>query len=184
MTLGEKIKKERLNRNLSQEGLAEKVGVSRQAVTKWESNQSAPSTENLLIVAEVLEISIDKLTAKRPTKQRKEGTIEIDKYNNYNILAYILGCTSFIGRIQYQDIPATWWLLFALIGGLILLYSNIKYRNTTYLTIDVINIIILAIFIQVLPTNIGIFLNFLVLVFVLILLYIKIKIVKKMNVTH
>ena len=179
MVLGEKIKKYRLGRDLSQEKLAEKVGVSRQAVTKWESNQSAPSTENLLAIAEVLDISIDELIIKPSGKKRKKGTINIDKYNNYNILAYILGCTSFIGLIQYQNIPATMWLIFALMGGLALLYSNIKYRNIKYLKIDVVNIIILFTVIQILPRNIGIFLNVLILILVLILLFIKTKIVEK-----
>ncbi len=44
MTLGEQIKELRLQRGMSQEKLAESMGVSRQAVTKWESGQSAPST--------------------------------------------------------------------------------------------------------------------------------------------
>ena len=47
MALGERIKECRQNTGLSQEKVAELVGVSRQAVTKWEMNQSAPNTENL-----------------------------------------------------------------------------------------------------------------------------------------
>ena len=41
MTLGEKIKEQRTAHGLSQETLAETMGVSRQAVTKWEAGQSA-----------------------------------------------------------------------------------------------------------------------------------------------
>lgn len=103
----------------------------------------------------------------------------MDKYNNYNILAYILGCTSLLGLIQYQNIPSVWWLMIGLIGGLVLLYSNIKYRNIKYLLIDVINLIILSISVQIMPINIGIYLNVLVLVLVLILLFIKAKILEK-----
>lgn len=51
MTLGERIKSCRQKAGLSQEKLAELAGVSRQAVTKWEAGQSAPSTENLLKLA-------------------------------------------------------------------------------------------------------------------------------------
>ena len=47
MSLGEKIKACRQNAGMSQEKVAELVGVSRQAVTKWEANQSAPNTENM-----------------------------------------------------------------------------------------------------------------------------------------
>ena len=52
MTLGERIKSCRQKAGLSQEKLAELAGVSRQAVTKWEAGQSAPSTENLLKLAD------------------------------------------------------------------------------------------------------------------------------------
>lgn len=59
MPLGERIKDCRLKANLSQEKLAELVGVSRQAVTKWESGQSAPNTENLFKLAEILGTTVD-----------------------------------------------------------------------------------------------------------------------------
>ena len=47
MSLGERIKEQRKACDMSQEKVAELVGVSRQAVTKWEAERSAPSTENL-----------------------------------------------------------------------------------------------------------------------------------------
>jgi len=59
MTLGHRIKTCRLAANLSQEQVAEKVGVSRQAVTKWETDLSAPSTENLFKLAELFNTTVD-----------------------------------------------------------------------------------------------------------------------------
>lgn len=61
MTLGERIKEQRICNGLSQEKVAELVGVSRQAVTKWESGQSAPSTENLFKLAEIFGTTVDML---------------------------------------------------------------------------------------------------------------------------
>lgn len=61
MSLGERIKEQRKNCGLSQEKLAELVGVSRQAVTKWETDQSAPSTEKLFKLAEIFGTSVDLL---------------------------------------------------------------------------------------------------------------------------
>ena len=61
MALGERIKEQRKKCGLSQEKVAELVGVSRQAVTKWESNQSAPSTENLFKLAEIFGTTVDLL---------------------------------------------------------------------------------------------------------------------------
>lgn len=54
MTLGEKIKSLRKGLGMSQEKLAELMGISRQAVAKWENGQSAPSTANLFKLAEML----------------------------------------------------------------------------------------------------------------------------------
>ena len=48
MRFSEKLPKLRKNNNLSQEQLAEQLGVSRQAVSKWESEQSTPDIEKLL----------------------------------------------------------------------------------------------------------------------------------------
>ena len=61
MTLGEKIKKLRNNANISQEDLAEKIGVSRQIVTKWEKDAGLPDIQNLKEIAKVFDISIDEL---------------------------------------------------------------------------------------------------------------------------
>lgn len=59
MSLGERIKEQRKNCGMSQEKVAELVGVSRQAVTKWETDQSAPSTENLFKLAEIFGTTAD-----------------------------------------------------------------------------------------------------------------------------
>ena len=61
MTLGERIKEFRHMEGLSQEGLAEKLNVSRQAITKWESDNGLPSVEMLIKLHEVLDCSIDYL---------------------------------------------------------------------------------------------------------------------------
>ena len=67
MTLGERIKECRQNVKISQEKLAELVGVSRQAVTKWESNQTAPNTENLFKLAEIFGTTVDMLISSDET---------------------------------------------------------------------------------------------------------------------
>ncbi len=61
MKLSENIRHYRKKANLSQEQLAEKLNISRQAVTKWESGTSAPSTENLLRLCEILDIPLETL---------------------------------------------------------------------------------------------------------------------------
>ena len=62
MTLGDRLKEQRKKSGLSQEKAVEIIGVSRQAVTKWEANQSAPSSESLMALASLYHISLDELT--------------------------------------------------------------------------------------------------------------------------
>ena len=61
MTLGENIKNRREELKLSQEYVAEQLGVSRQAVSKWETGQSEPTASNLIQLAEVFDINLSEL---------------------------------------------------------------------------------------------------------------------------
>lgn len=61
MTLGEKIKKARIENGLTQEQLSEKMMVSRQAITKWEADKGIPDVSNLKLLAQLLNVSIDYL---------------------------------------------------------------------------------------------------------------------------
>lgn len=61
MDFGDKIKQIRMNQGLSQEQLAEKIGVSRQAVTKWETGKGLPDIENMIILAEIFKTTLDEL---------------------------------------------------------------------------------------------------------------------------
>lgn len=59
MTLADKLKEARKNAGLTQIELAEKLCVSRQAITKWESGKGIPDVDNLRMISKVLNISID-----------------------------------------------------------------------------------------------------------------------------
>ena len=59
MTLGERIRDERKKRGLSQEELADILNVSRQAITKWETDRGIPDIANLIRISEEFEISLD-----------------------------------------------------------------------------------------------------------------------------
>lgn len=61
MTLGEKIQLLRKQRGLSQDGLAERLSVSRQAISKWELGDSLPDTSNVIQMSKVFEVSLDYL---------------------------------------------------------------------------------------------------------------------------
>ena len=61
MTFAEKLKSIRKKAGLSQEQLAEKLGVSRQAVTKWETETGIPDIENMMAISALFDISFDEL---------------------------------------------------------------------------------------------------------------------------
>lgn len=61
MRFNEKIQKLRKEKGISQEGLAEIIGVSRQSVAKWEMGRSYPEVDKLIELSNIFRISIDKL---------------------------------------------------------------------------------------------------------------------------
>lgn len=61
MNFGENLKKLRKEKQLSQESLAEKLNISRQAVSKWESNSSYPDMNNLIQLKDIFNVTLDEM---------------------------------------------------------------------------------------------------------------------------
>lgn len=61
MTIGDKIKELRKEQNMTQENLAEKLNVSRQTISKWESNISIPDANNIVLICRVFHIDTNYL---------------------------------------------------------------------------------------------------------------------------
>lgn len=61
MKLNEQISQLRKERKMSQEELSESIGISRQAISKWETGQSNPDTENLIRLAEIFQVDVNTL---------------------------------------------------------------------------------------------------------------------------
>ena len=83
MTFAEKLKTIRKQAGMSQERLAEKLGVSRQAVTKWETDTGIPDIENMMAISTLFDISVDELLsnekgAKKPADYLYESITEYD----------------------------------------------------------------------------------------------------------
>lgn len=67
MEFKEKLQLLRTNRKLSQEELADNLGISRQSITKWENGQSFPDIQNLIQLSEIFKVSIDRLVKENDT---------------------------------------------------------------------------------------------------------------------
>lgn len=77
MTFAEKLKSIRKQAGMSQEQLAEKLGVSRQAVTKWETDAGIPDIGNIMAISALFDISTDELLSnERGTKRTTEYIFE------------------------------------------------------------------------------------------------------------
>ena len=83
--MGEKLRQLRRKKGLSQEAVAKELGISRQAVSKWETDIAQPDLDNLKKICEILEISADELLDISCTKlQEKEiCNCEIYLINSY-----------------------------------------------------------------------------------------------------
>lgn len=84
MTLNEQIKTIRKEKGYTQEMLAEQLNLSRQAIAKWESGKSFPSTENLIALSRILEIDIKNLigNTNKPLLKRPVERGNIVLYND------------------------------------------------------------------------------------------------------
>lgn len=86
MKLAEKIFKERKKLGLSQEQFAEQMEVSRQAVSKWESGQSMPDLDKIILMSNLFGVSTDYLLKEDSEQFRdrgKENILENDKEGNH-----------------------------------------------------------------------------------------------------
>lgn len=86
MTLGEKISKLRKENNITQEQLASMFGVSRQAISKWESDVAYPETDKLLKMSEMFKCSLDYLLRDRETTQippNKTSVVQSIDYSSF-----------------------------------------------------------------------------------------------------
>ncbi len=99
MALSDNIKRAREKQGISQEFIADKLGVSRQAVSKWETGQAEPSTKNLLQLAELLKVDANLLL--NESKERKvfakeniEQTGVKTSLNKRNAIFLITSCTA------------------------------------------------------------------------------------------
>ncbi len=80
MNIGERIYELRRKNSMSQEDLAEKMNVSRQSISKWESNQSVPEVEKIVQLSNILNVSTDWIlkgeNSKKQTSQSNKNNLK------------------------------------------------------------------------------------------------------------
>ena len=116
MNIADRIQYLRKQNGYSQEELADKVGVSRQAVSKWESEQSIPDLEKVIIMSELFEVTTDYiLKGIEPVSITNRKTIRTLYVGFALIFAIIAVIWSFAtNRFNYDEI-----ILITLAGGVV-----------------------------------------------------------------
>ena len=101
MTLGEKIYRLRTDRNLTQEQLAEKLGVTRQSISKWEGDLVKPEIEKLKAMAKLFEVSLDDLISDEASDDKdKEKTMAESSLNKKEKLNDKSNPPAMLGRME------------------------------------------------------------------------------------
>ena len=81
VSIGNRLYQYRRKSGLSQEELAAKLGVSRQAVSKWERAEAAPDTDNLIKLSKIYGVTLDELINTDPDVSPKEKIVKKSEKN-------------------------------------------------------------------------------------------------------
>ncbi len=112
MNIGDKILNYRKSKGYSQEDIANKLNVSRQTISKWETNQSMPDFDKIVPLCELFDITTDELL--KGTKTKKEGNNKIIEDSTsrieYKIRRKFALCLSFSIFLYFISIM---WVIFA-----------------------------------------------------------------------
>lgn len=128
MELGNQIKKYRLELQISQEQLADRIYVSRQTISNWENEKSYPDVNSLVLLSEVFQTSIDNLIkGDIAIMKEKINEQEIRKLSHYGNIFSVLFVITILSVV-----PLFFWL-----EGLALIPFGILFGITMYWAIKV-----------------------------------------------
>lgn len=158
MKLSDNLKDIRKKNDLSQEQLVEKLGVSRQAVSKWESGQSYPEMDKLLLICKLFNYNIDELVNEnvKEVNETKQSKINFNKYieDFFNFITKtvnMLSSMKFKQRIKclFEQIFVAIILLiiFVIIGAIGLSIVNGIFDGFSYVMFSRITSILQSIYI-------------------------------------
>ena len=141
--IAERLQKIRKEHGYSQEQLADELGISRQAVSKWERGEASPDTDNLISLARLYNISIDCLLFENSTQETKQEAEEIvpaepvkakRRYHG-GITGLVAGLTIFLSLIAYILMGCVWnlwhpgWIVFFAVPVIPTLPAAIEGRD-------------------------------------------------------
>jgi len=135
MTIGDRLLKLRRERNLSQEDLANELDVSRQTISKWETNQSVPDFDKIVPLCNYFGITTDELlTGNKDIVEAKADNVKSNYARNIAVAVsmYIISLVSMILCSEVFNSPiigvSLFFTIIAIATGL-LIYNGIYYKK-------------------------------------------------------
>lgn len=157
MKLSENLKRIRKENNLSQEQLAEKLGVSRQAVSKWESGQSYPEMDKVLLICKLFNYNIDELMNEnvKEVEETKQSKNNINKYVE-DFFAFITKTVEMFSSMKFRQklkclteqiaVAFFLFLIFAIIGSIsVSVVRGILGKSVYYVIKDILKSIYIVV---------------------------------------
>ena len=139
MAFSENLQYLRARQGLTQEQLAERLDVSRQSVSKWESNLSFPEMDTILKLCDLFDVSLDTLLRGDAAAEAQADTAGYDKHMNtftrqvtLSISGILLGVALMVGAMALglpEELATALFLLILTIAVVVLIAGGIQHEN-------------------------------------------------------
>ena len=143
MTIGNRIISLRREQQFSQEEMADKIGVSRQAVSKWETDACAPDAYNLIALAKVLNTSVEYIvtgkTSVEATAQTKKEAVDL---KNLSTLGFILLVCGFIMAFFGMFLHEIWCIIGAYIATTGIIFALVRKKKAFCILFSIMAVLI------------------------------------------
>ena len=151
--LADRLVELRKQNKLSQEALAEKLGLSRQAISKWERAEASPDTDNLIALASLYGISLDELLGNEKKAEKEVSAEKISltdtqikaKENLKKVPLFLLGAIAIYvvgGIVLGGKWWAVMWMLLASVFAYSLVCASKFYENKKVLSVVLLTLAI------------------------------------------
>ena len=156
MTFGEKLKKLRIDNQLTQDELAEKIYVTRTAISKWETDKGYPSIDSLKQLSNLFEVSIDELISDSDIENKR--LLEKAKSRKFYLCAMaclalttVLAIVYYFTQVQYLYAGSILGMVGYIVFGLLSKpnYKRMAQRRTLIIPLIVSRLMIAAVIIAV-----------------------------------
>ena len=145
MSLGENLQYLRKRDNITQEQLAEKLNVSRQSISKWESDTTYPEMDKLIQLCQMFHCSMDDFIQGNIKDIHVEGKAEYDNHMNQfskyisiaiglilfgiSVMLMLYGCNFFLGNMIKEEFTGIIFFIFLTISVAIFIITGIQHSD-------------------------------------------------------